>query len=120
VRLLAVDVPATAKPGDSVPLTWTFEARGVVAAGWKLFVHLEGPTRNYVNGDHTPARPFEWWKPGQFIRYTTTVTLPRSAPKGRYTVRIGMFKGTTRAPASSTRAKIEDNAVVAATFEVVP
>ncbi|MBS1124053.1 MAG: sulfatase, partial [Deltaproteobacteria bacterium] len=120
VRLLAVDVPATARPGDTLQLTWTFEARGHVEAGWKLFVHLEGPARNYVNGDHAPPRPFSWWKPGQFIRYTTSVTLPRSAPPGRYTVRIGMFKGTTRAKASSPRAKIEDNAAAAATFEVVP
>ena len=30
--------------------------------------------------DHRPARPFEWWQRGQFIRYTTTVIIPRTAP----------------------------------------
>ncbi len=120
VRLLAVDVPATVKPGETINLTWTFEAREPVEAGWKLFVHVEGPSKNYVNGDHAPARPFEWWKPGQFIRYTTSVVLPRNAPRGRYTVRIGMFKGKTRAPAKAAHATIEDNAVIAASFEVVP
>jgi len=120
VRLLACEAPATVKPGESVSLTWTFEARDTVEPGWKLFVHVEGPTKNLINGDHTPARPFEWWKPGQFLRYTTTVTVPRMAPRGRYRVQIGLFQGKTRAKATSPRATIVDNAVMCTTFEVVP
>jgi len=103
-----------------VPITWTFAARGRVAAGWKLFVHVEGPGKLFVNGDHTPARPFEWWRPGQFIRYTTTVTLPRTAPPGRYTVRVGMFRGAERVRVAAAHAKVDNDAVVAATFEVRP
>ena len=54
VRLLAVDVrsaemgggdtaPARARPGDTIALTWTFEARGRSAPGWRVFVHVAGP-----------------------------------------------------------------------------
>jgi arylsulfatase A-like enzyme len=118
VRLLAVDAPAQVKPGDSIPLTWTFEARGTVAPGWKMFVHVEGPNKAYWNGDHRPARPFEWWRPGQYIRYTTTVAVPRSAAAGHYIVWAGMFEAGRRAKASAPRAKIVDDAVAAAELEV--
>lgn len=118
VRLLACEVPATVNPGESVEIGWTFEARGETEPGWKLFVHVEGPNKGtYINGDHTPARPFEWWKPGQFIHYTTTIAVPRSA-KGKHTVQVGMFKGNTRAAASSSKVPVADNQVSCGTFEV--
>ena len=114
VRLLAVDAPAHAKPGEAITLTWTFEARGRVA-GWKVFAHAEGPA--FVNGDHKPARPFEWWRPGQFIRYSTTITLPTP---GTYTVRMGLFQGNRRAAAVSPHTPIQQNAAEVAKIEVVP
>ena len=120
VRLLDVDAPATVRPGQQLALAWTFEARGSVAPGWKMFVHVEGPGR-MPNGDHRPARPFEWWRAGDFIRYTTTLTIPRHAPRGRYTVRAGMFRGATRARISAPPAVRHDHdAAVVATFEVAP
>ena len=115
VRLLAVEAPAHAKPGEAITLTWTFEARGRVDAGWKVFVHAEGPA--FVNGDHKPARPFEWWRPGQFIRYSTTIVL--QAP-GTYTVRAGLFEGNRRAAAVSAHTPIRDNAADVAKIEVAP
>jgi choline-sulfatase len=120
VRLLALEVPARVKRGEPVTLTWTFEARGTVEAGWKLFVHAEGPNKFMLNGDHRPARPFEWWRPGQFIRYSTTVMVPRNTPSGKFTVWTGVFAGKRRMPASSSRVKPTNNAVAAATFEVIP
>ncbi|HEY0193679.1 MAG TPA: sulfatase-like hydrolase/transferase [Kofleriaceae bacterium] len=120
VRLLAVDAPARVHPGDTVPLTWTFEARGPVEPGWKMFVHVEGPGRVFVNGDHRPARPFEWWRAGQFIRYTTQVVVPRTAPAGRYTVRAGMFGAHGRAKARAPGAKIADDAADVIELEVAP
>jgi arylsulfatase A-like enzyme len=115
-RLLALDAPKTAKLGETITLTWTWEARAKIPPGWKVFAHLEGP--HFVNGDHTPARPFEWWKPGQFIQYTTTIALPRVA--GRYTLHVGLFHGNQRMPAHSTHAPLDNNAITAATIEVSP
>lgn len=84
-----------------------------------MFVHIEGPGKFFFSGDHRPARPFEWWKAGQFIRYTTTVMVPRNAPAGELTVWAGRFKGAKRASASSSRAKINDNAVAVAKIQVM-
>jgi len=120
VRLLAVEAPATATRGEPITLTWTFEARGAVEPGWKMFVHIAGAGKFFFSGDHRPARPFEWWKAGQFIRYTTTVMVPRNAPAGELTVWAGRFKGAKRASASSPHAKINDNAVAVAKIQVMP
>ncbi|MDQ3336526.1 MAG: sulfatase [Myxococcota bacterium] len=120
VRLLSVEVPKTLKPGEQGEITWTFEARDEVAPGWKMFVHIEGPAKSFINADHRPARPFEWWRTGQFIRYATTMTVPRAAVKGTYVVNAGMFKGKKRAPAKSAKTKIANNAAAVATFEVSP
>lgn len=123
VRLLAVDAPARARPGDAISLTWTFEARGRVAPGWRVFVHVAGPGdagRVFINGDHRPVRPFEWWRAGQYIRYTTSVVVPRSSAPGQYTVWAGLFDAGRRARASSPRARVVDDAVAVAELEVAP
>ena len=115
-RLLAVDAPKTAKMGDTITVTWTWEARGPIAPGWKVFAHLDGP--HFVTGDHIPARPFEWWKPGQLIQYPTTIVLPRIA--GRYTLHVGLFRGNERMPVHAAHAPVDNNAITAATIEVTP
>jgi len=120
VRLVAFDAPKTAKPGETVTFLWTFEARGTPAPGWKLFVHVESPGHPMVNGDHQPARPFEWWKAGQYIRYATTLVLPRNAVKASYTVWAGMFHGNVRAHVAAPHARVEGDAVALATIEVAP
>jgi arylsulfatase A-like enzyme len=120
VRLLSVDAPAHAHLGDTIDVTWTFEARGRVAPGWKMFAHLEGPAGGFINGDHVPARPFEWWRAGQFIRYTTAIAIPRTVAPGHFTLRVGMFSGERRAHATSSHAHVDRDAVDAATIEVTP
>jgi arylsulfatase A-like enzyme len=120
VRLLGVEMPATAHLGDTLQISWTFAARGTVGPGWKMFAHLEGPGGTFINGDHAPARPFEWWKAGQYIRYTTTIVIPRTSPVGHYTLLAGMFSGDKRAHATSPHAKVDKDAVAAATLEVTP
>lgn len=128
MRLLAVDAPARVKPGDPLPLTFTFEVRGPVASGWRVFVHVAGPGSStaFFNGDHRPARPFEWWRAGQYIRYTSSVVVPRTALSGHYVVWVGLFDptgagpGAHRARARAPRARVVDDAVAAAELEVAP
>ncbi|HEX7839162.1 MAG TPA: sulfatase-like hydrolase/transferase, partial [Kofleriaceae bacterium] len=122
VRLLALDAPARVKPGEAIPLTWTFEARAAVPPGWRVFVHVAGPGSStaFFNGDHRPVRPFEWWRAGQYIRYTSSVVVPRTALPGHYTVWVGLFDASQRARASAPRARVVDHAVAAAELEVSP
>lgn len=120
LRLLALDAPDHAKAGEQITLTWTWEARGQLPSGWHVFVHLvDAHARMVANGDHVPARPFEWWKPGQFIRYPTSITIPRGLT-GPLTVQAGLFKGNEQMHAQGGTAKLLNNEVVAATIEVTP
>jgi arylsulfatase A-like enzyme len=129
-RLLEVTAPARVRPGETIALTWTFEAHGALAADWRVFVHVTGPgaSGGFFNGDHRPARPFEWWRAGQYIRYTSSVVVPRTAAPGHYVVWAGLFdtglSGTARAgrraPARAPRARVVDNAVAVAELEVAP
>ncbi len=120
VRLIAVEAPAHVKQGETITVTWTFEARGAVPPGWKLFVHVKGPGNVFINADHQPVRPFEWWRAGQFIRYSTQITLPRHTAVGRYSIWTGLFRGDQRAPVQAPKARVDNRAVEAATFEVTP
>ena len=120
VRLVAAQLPARARPGDTVEVTWTFEALEAAPAppGWKVFVHVEGPMR--FSGDHAPVRPFEWWQRGQFLRYTTQLVVPREAPVGKYTVWAGLWKGAKRMPAKGGAARVEQNRAAVGVIEVAP
>lgn len=120
VRLLGLEAPDHARAGDQINLIWAWEARGHLPAGWRVFVHLvDARAKMVANGDHVPARPFEWWKPGQFIRYPTTLTIPRGL-SGAFTVQAGLFKGNDQMHAQGGAAKLIGNEVVAATIEVTP
>jgi hypothetical protein len=119
VKLLSVEAPKTARVGETVSLAWTFEATGRVAAGWKLFCHLESPTHAFVNCDHAPDWPFEWWKPGDFIHYTTQLALP-PGPPGSYTLVTGMFRGAERANVTLKGAHVDKDEIAAAKIEVTP
>ena len=122
VRLLSVTAPPTHQRGKPLELTWTFEARGRVAPGWKMYVHVETPNHIFINGDHVPERPFEIWKQGQFIRYTSSIPIPATATVGRYTVIAGMFRGGEYPHIVAPGAVMKDNGngLVVASFEVTP
>jgi hypothetical protein len=120
VRLLSVDAPPTAKPGDTIDVTWTWEARGRGPDGWKVFVHLDNAAKQENNFDHLPPRPFLWWKAGQFIRYTTKITIPRDRGIGKFTLLAGLWNGKTNMPASGGHVPIVNNAATVATIEVAP
>ncbi|MBL8620480.1 MAG: sulfatase [Myxococcales bacterium] len=120
VRLLAVDAPAEVRPGQTFSITWTFEARGRLTGGWKVFVHVEGPGGGRFTADHAPARPFEWWRRGQYIRYTIDASVPPSAPAGDYGMWIGLWRKAARQPVRAPAGvPVVDNRVKVATVRVV-
>ncbi len=120
VRLLAVDVPAQVKAGEAFDLTWTFEARGRLQAGWKMFVHFEDGRGGRFTADHAPPRPYEWWKKGQYIRYTITAVAPRTSGAGTYGVWIGLWRKNARRPVRApARFQVVQDRVRATQIEVV-
>jgi hypothetical protein len=125
IELLGVDAPTQVKVGDVATLTWTFAAHGALPDGWKVFVHIENGRGGRFTGDHFPVRPFSWWRAGQFIRYSTQVSVPHGSPPGHYEIWAGIWKGPgagTRKPAHTTTPgiAIKDNRVDVGALEVVP
>lgn len=117
IRLVDAQFPPQLAPGAPFPLTLTFAATATPPPGWKVFVHIEGPTR--FTADHEPVRPFEWWRAGQFIQYTTTAQVPAHAQPGTYTVWLGIWKGAERMPVRGA-VRAEAKRVALGTLEVKP
>ena len=114
-------MPAQVKAGESFDVTWTWAAHGKMPPGWKVFVHFENGKGNRFVGDHQPTRPFEWWTNGQYIRYTTTVSIPRTGvPPGKYSLWTGLWKGNDRQPAIGANVPVADNRANVASVDVVP
>ncbi len=121
IRLLAVELPAQVHAGDTFDVTWTFEARGRLGAGWRVFVHFENGRGGRFTADHAPVRPFEWWQRGQHIRYTITATVPRGSAPGSYGLWAGLWRKQARRPITApARFPVTQDRVRIASIEVVP
>jgi arylsulfatase A-like enzyme len=86
--------------GQSAELVTHFELHGRMEPGWRLFFHMDGPT-GFRNLDHVPvegAYPMERWHSGQRIRDRLHIAFTPAMPPGSYSVYVGLFKGSARAP----------------------
>ena len=120
VRLIAVDLPGQpVKAGETVEIAYTFEALGRLRGGWKVFAHFEHGGRMRFQDDHQPPHRFSWWRSGQFIRYTRTVSIPRTASPGSYELWMGLFLRSDRQPARSQSVQVRDNRARVGSFQVV-
>ncbi len=118
LTLLKAELPTRpVRAGQTFDITYTFAAHAPLPGGWKLFAHFEGPGR--FLGDHGPPRPMSWWRSGQFIRYTHTVTVPAQARPGEYRLWLGLFRKQERHPARSDTQNVIDDRVDMGTVEVI-
>ncbi len=98
VTFLGADLPAEARAGSELRMTWYFRSDQTLAGRWKPFVHLVGPANAYINGDHDPPLPISRWKPGELIADRQTLPLRADVAPGEYTVYVGIFQGGQRLP----------------------
>jgi hypothetical protein len=97
IELVGADFPETVRRPGKIPLDLIFRIKKAPPAGYKIFVHFDGPAAPRVIGDHDPlnkAFPTSSWLPGEYIRdhYDTDVPL-MTTPAGTYTVFIGFWPG---------------------------
>jgi arylsulfatase A-like enzyme len=119
VRLLSIELPRQVRAGEALDVTWTFEALGRLRGGWQVFAHfVDDKGKTGFQGDHVPAWPFEWWKRGQYIRYTRTVIVPRQARPGTYHLWAGVWKGKLRRKVRG-EIPVDNDAADVATVEVI-
>ena len=120
-ELLEASLPTTpVRAGSSFVVTYTYAATAPLKEPWKVFAHFEGKRpRMRFQGDHAPTRPLAWWRKGQYIRYSTTVSVPRTVPAGQYTLWLGLFRKADRLPATSQTVPVIDNRANVGRIEIV-
>jgi arylsulfatase A-like enzyme len=119
VRFLGADLPAEARRGTTVDVTWYFHAERPLPGRWRPFVHFEGPS--YFQGDHDPPLPMARWQPGQYIADRQALVVPPNAPPGDYAVLLGIFEGGKRLGLSGAgAADAGENRLRVATLRVTP
>ncbi|MFL5307518.1 MAG: ArnT family glycosyltransferase [Polyangia bacterium] len=97
IELVGADFPETVRRPGKIPLDLYFRVKGKPLAGYKIFVHFDGPAAPRVIGDHDPvnhAFGTGFWLPGEYVRdhYETDVPL-MTTPAGTYVVYMGFWPG---------------------------
>jgi arylsulfatase A-like enzyme len=120
LRLVGIDLPdEPVRRGRRMEITWTWKVRGQMTSGYRVFAHIRGLERGRFLADHDPPRPFETWPEDRWVRYTTSVNVPHSAPRGEYVINFGVYRGRSRKPLQSEVVEITDlNEAKIATLEV--
>ncbi len=97
IELVGADFPASVRRPGKIPLDLYFRVKTKPLAGYKIFVHFDGPAAPRVIGDHDPvnhAFGTGFWLPGEYVRdhYETDVPL-MTTPAGTYVVYMGFWPG---------------------------
>ncbi|HVV48596.1 MAG TPA: hypothetical protein VHO06_02970, partial [Polyangia bacterium] len=97
IELVGADFPPQVHRPGRIPLDLIFRVKAKPPAGYKIFVHFDGPAQPRVIGDHDPvnhAFGTGYWLPGEYVRdhYETDVPL-MTTPAGSYAVYMGFWPG---------------------------
>jgi hypothetical protein len=123
-QLIGIDLPAAAKPGDTVKFRLAFENRQVLDQLYKVFVHLRGPDNSVVaQADRvlcdTTLNEADW-RAGDILVDEYELSIPSETPLGDYPVVIGFYQEATGARLPVAQADIEHdgNSVTIGTLHV--
>jgi len=97
IELVGADFPTSVRRPGKIPLDLYFRVSARPPAGFKIFVHFDGPAAPRVIGDHDPVNHTfgtAYWLPGEYIRDHYDVDVPlMTTPAGSYTVLMGFWPG---------------------------
>jgi 4-amino-4-deoxy-L-arabinose transferase-like glycosyltransferase len=110
-QLIGVELPASAKPGDTVKMRLAFENRQLLDQLYKVFVHLHSPDKTVVaQADRvlcdTTLNEADW-RPGDILVDEYELTIPPEVQPGDYPVVIGFYQDATGARLPVVAADIE-------------
>jgi hypothetical protein len=97
IEIVGAEYPASVRRPGKIPLELFFRIKARPPAGFKIFVHFDGPATPRVIGDHDPvgkAFPTAHWLPGEYIRDFYEVDVPlMTTPAGTYQIFMGFWPG---------------------------
>jgi hypothetical protein len=97
IEVVGANFPETLRRPGKITLELFFRAKAKVPAGYKIFVHVDGPASPRLIGDHDPVNktfPTANWLPGEYIRDSYDIDVPlMTTPAGTYHVFFGFWPG---------------------------
>ncbi|MES1206405.1 MAG: glycosyltransferase family 39 protein [Pseudomonadota bacterium] len=97
IEIVGAQHPETVRRPGKIPLELFFRVKVRPPAGFKIFVHFDGPATPRVIGDHDPvgkAFPTAHWLPGEYVRDLYEVDVPlMTTPAGTYQIFMGFWPG---------------------------
>lgn len=93
-----------AEPGQTVPITLTWQATTSIGQDWTIFIHLLAPDGSLAAQDDGPPLagdyPTHWWESGEQLQEVRSLALSADLPPGVYSLALGLYDATlVRAPA---------------------
>jgi hypothetical protein len=121
IALMGYDLPlgATARAGDTLSVTFTWQSRAAMDVNYTLFVHL-APSFDSPPVAQEDAQPCDnsypttWWSPGENVEEYRHIAIPADAPPGQYVVTTGIYDLATgkRLPTRSASGETGDQFVL--------
>lgn len=128
ILLKAYEIPRLQyKPGESIPLTFFWQASPGLAQDYHFFVYLttpQGGIVTQVDGPPQELGPTSSWPKGESVFNRYTLSIPTGAAPGDYQLRIGYYKpdSRVRVPIVEPGRGEQDNlgALILRSIQVVP
>jgi hypothetical protein len=97
LELAGVDVPATARPGDTVRLGYHWRLLGPTAYDYWVFLHAVGLPGGGIHDALVGPEQFgtSHWRTGERVRQMIAFPIPRDAAPGTYALRAGVWLPST-------------------------
>ncbi len=114
------------KPGESIPLTFFWQAISSPANNYTMFIHLTTPQGGIVSQLDTSPQvgPTSSWPVGEILIDPYQLSIPPSVNTGDYQLRVGFYDSlsNTRLPIANPGRAEQDNlgALVLRTIQVIP
>jgi len=114
----------TYRPGDTIGLTFRWQALQTIPSSYKVFIHVL--TLDYsaavAQRDIEPLnglRPTNTWAPGEIINDPHQIQLPQNTPAGTYQIRAGLYDPQGRMPVvDAGQTQVADDSIFIVTIQV--
>lgn len=125
MRLRGWELSATTlRPGDTLTVTLSWEARAELSEHYVVFLHLLSPDGELAaQRDLAPVGeliPADAWTPGSTFRYPVAIELPAGATGGEYRLLTGVYRWPSLERLPVTEPGADANAFELSNLEVAP
>jgi hypothetical protein len=103
MRLAGYDQsPSSARPGETLNVTLYWQPQAEAKFNYTSYVHLvDEAGRGITQSDHQPGSdyyPTSLWRPGELLRDSHVLTIPRDVMPGVYRLVVGMYRSLSLEP----------------------